>query len=164
MKKIYFVRHAKSDRQYLSLADIDRPLNERGYRDAYAMSKRIMDQHSLPDELISSTAVRAVSTALIFMRTFNFTAHRLSLNPLFYEEDETIYISQLKSLNDNIHSVMLFAHNPTITMVANLLSDKPINDFPTCAVAEIEFNSRNWEEIDQERGTLRSFIFPKDSL
>ncbi len=64
MKTIYLIRHAKSDWDNPLLQDIERPLNERGYADANVMGTRL----KTPGLIISSPAVRALSTALIFAR------------------------------------------------------------------------------------------------
>jgi phosphohistidine phosphatase len=68
MKKLFLVRHAKSDWTYEGLPDIDRPLNERGYRDAHIMSKHLSSKKHVPDGIIASPAIRTINTALIFSR------------------------------------------------------------------------------------------------
>jgi phosphohistidine phosphatase len=72
MKKIFLIRHAKSDWGHESLADIDRPLNQRGYDEAYLASSLLKKKNFIPDLLISSSATRAISTCFIFSRNFNF--------------------------------------------------------------------------------------------
>ena len=69
MKTLYLIRHAKSEQNFAGLADIDRPLNERGYVDASKMSLMLKEKKLIPNAIISSPAVRAISTALIFART-----------------------------------------------------------------------------------------------
>ena len=68
MKTLYLIRHAKSDWGNPLLADIDRPLNERGKRDAPRMAQRLLDRGELPGLLISSPARRAFRTARYFAK------------------------------------------------------------------------------------------------
>jgi len=63
-KTIYLVRHAKSSWEHPGLADIDRPLNNRGKKNAPEMGSRLKNQQIFPDLLISSPAKRAYNTAL----------------------------------------------------------------------------------------------------
>ena len=69
MKTLYLARHAKSDWGNEVLKDIDRPLNNRGYSDAYIQSVKFSTDQKHPDLIISSPAVRAFTTAGIFSRT-----------------------------------------------------------------------------------------------
>lgn len=164
MKRLYLVRHAKSDKSNPILKDIDRPLNERGYKDAYFMSTLMQKEKHIPDILLASPAVRAYSTALIFLKKFGFERGQLILNDKLYEEEKETYIDEIKSMPDNYNSLMLFAHNPTLTEVAAMLSDKPVSDFPTCGIICIDFEVTAWKEISDKRGRQLFFEFPKNHL
>lgn len=164
MKTLYLVRHAKSDKGNPLLKDSDRPLNERGYDDAYFMSALMQKENHVPEMLLSSPAVRAYSTALIFLKTFGFRTGRLKLNDLLFEEDAEIYIEEIISLPNKYNSIMIVAHNPAISEVANILSDKSGIDFPTCGIVCIDFEITNWEGIGGKKGRLRFFEFPEKNL
>ena len=85
MKTLFLVRHAKSSWTQLHLPDIDRPLNERGYNDAHLVSKTMLHKTKLPDQMISSSAVRAMTTALIFARTFAYPEEKIQIESQLYE-------------------------------------------------------------------------------
>lgn len=70
MKQLLLVRHAKSDWGNPGLDDFDRPLNERGKKDAPAMAKRIIEKKIKIDAFISSPAKRAAKTAKYFAAAF----------------------------------------------------------------------------------------------
>lgn len=164
MKTLYLVRHAKSDKGNLALKDIDRPLNDRGYKDAYFMGELMRRERYTPDILITSPAVRAYSTAVIFLKTFGFSDRKLQLNDMLYEESSSIFISEVKAIPDEISSAMVFAHNPTITEVAGSLAEKPIPGFPTTGIACLDFEVKSWGEISEKTGRLRFFEFPKNHV
>ena len=72
MKTLILVRHAKSDWGNPSLSDFDRPLNERGKRDAPVMAKRLLDKKIKIDQIIASPAKRAARTAKYFAEVFDY--------------------------------------------------------------------------------------------
>ena len=71
MKQLFLIRHAKSSWDSPTLKDIDRPLNERGKKDAPSMAKRLASQKIKLDALFSSNANRALSTAQCFAEEFD---------------------------------------------------------------------------------------------
>ncbi len=162
MKTLYLIRHAKSDRGNQFIKDIDRPLSERGYKDAYFMSELMKREGCIPDILISSPAVRAYSTALIFLKTFGWSEKRLKINEMLYAETIEIYLAEFKATANNFGSVMVFAHNPTIADVSNIFCHDSIQEFPTCAINCLEFEVESWGEISPGKGKQRFFDFPKN--
>ena len=63
MKTLLVLRHAKSSWNDSALKDHERPLNDRGKRDAPRMGQLLNDHKLTPDLIISSTAKRARKTA-----------------------------------------------------------------------------------------------------
>lgn len=158
---LYLVRHAKSDWAFDGLADIDRPLNERGYRDAPLMAARIAKLGHEPERIVSSPAVRALTTALIFARQFEHDAAKVVLEPQLYEASPLVFIHVLSAQPDERHKLMVFAHNPTITDVASDLSGVAISDMPTGSVACVRLEGKSWSEALHSRGELAFFEYPK---
>ncbi len=161
MKRIYVVRHAKSSWGDLSLADIDRPLNKRGTRDAPFMGGKCKSKGYIPDMLISSNANRAMSTAKIFCTVLGLEADKLSYEKSLYHAPEDTYLNVCFGLEMDIESVMLFGHNPGITYLANSVADKYIDNVPTCGVLVIDASIENWNELDFSNCKLKDFIYPK---
>lgn len=163
MKELTIIRHAKSDWGNEGLRDIDRHLNERGYRDAYFMSDWIKQNHAAPQYMVSSTATRALSTALIFCRTLDLGVSRLLLEPGIYEAGETQLHRIIGSINPDAHSVFMFGHNPGLTNLCNLLiKDFFIDNLPTCGIVSINFKTNNWKQIEAQSGILKFTRFPKE--
>lgn len=164
MKTLYLVRHAKSDWNNGNLPDIDRPLNTRGYRDALVMSNLMKEKKVLPEVIITSPAIRAISTALIFCRNLNFDASKIIIYPDLYETSVKQYLECISKVDDRFKSVMLFAHNPTITNFANSLTKSFTDSFPTCGIAGIRQTVTNsdWENFNAVQGELILHDFPKN--
>lgn len=158
---LYLVRHAKSDWAYEGLADIDRPLNERGYRDAPAMAARIAKLGHQPERIVSSPAVRALTTSLIFARQFDHDAGSVVLEPKLYEASPLTFIQVIASQPDTASRLMVFAHNPTLTDVASELGGVSISNVPTTGVVCVRFDAPSWSEAVRARGALEFFEYPK---
>lgn len=130
MRQLVLVRHAKSDWGDPTLDDHDRPLNARGFQNAPMMAARLAESVPTVERIISSTAVRARTTAAEFGAALG----------LEIELDRTLYLSSpetllRRALGSGGESVLLVAHDPGITVLANELSAGGIQHMPTCAVA-----------------------------
>ncbi len=162
MKTLYLIRHAKSDWSIDHLLDIDRPLNERGYADAHKMSLILKEKKVVPDLIISSPAVRAISTTLIFCRTFNYDPKSILINKNLYDASVKEYIHAISKIENKHQIVFLFGHNPTITNTANELTNALTEEMPTCCIAGINSNTDAWDSFVKNNNTLSYFDFPKN--
>ncbi|MBK7182342.1 MAG: histidine phosphatase family protein [Bacteroidetes bacterium] len=161
MKTLFLVRHAKSEWANENLADIDRPLNARGYKDAHFMSEQMKKNKLIPDLMIASPAIRATSTALIFARNLNYDCAAIRLKKMLYETTEKEYLKIISETENSKNSLMLFAHNPTLTMLSNRLTKPFTENIPTCGIVGIRFKINEWKEIMTATGELFLYDFPK---
>lgn len=163
MKQLIFVRHAKSDWGNEFLKDIDRPLNDRGYTDAYFLSDWLLKNKPLPDQIISSTATRAMNTALIFARAIDFDMSCFALEKEIYESSSERLTSIIREQNDKKNRVMLFGHNPAFTNICNELSeDLFFDNVPTCGMVSLSFDTSSWRTLNKKTGKLDFYQFPKE--
>ncbi len=163
MKQLIVVRHAKSDWGNEGLKDIDRPLNERGYTDAYALSEWFFEHHDVPKLFISSDATRALSTAFIFARNLNYETTQVKIVPKIYESNAATLKEVIASIDDTIGSAILFGHNPGITTLVNELNEELFFDnIPTCGIISIQFNAKSWKEAASTKGKISFQKFPKE--
>lgn len=161
MKTLYLVRHAKSSWSLNELPDIDRPLNDRGYGDAHLMSKSLLHKIQVPDLMISSSAIRATSTALIFARTFGYPVEKLQLEAQLYETKVADYLEVLSRVPDGVQNLMVFAHNFTISEIVPYFLGETIEEMSTCAVMGMDLEIDHWGDIKTARGNRALYLFPK---
>lgn len=161
MKTVYFVRHAKSSWDNFGISDADRPLNQRGLRDAPFMAKLMRGRGVQPGLLISSPAVRAFTTAKIFADTLGLSEAQIQQNKKIYEAYPEDILDVLQELPDEYEVVFLFGHNPTLTSVANLFSDEYIVNIPTCGVVRVDAEVETWADFREGKGRLVEFHYPK---
>ncbi|MDP2386245.1 MAG: histidine phosphatase family protein [Bacteroidota bacterium] len=162
MKTLYLARHAKSDWGNEVLKDIDRPLNNRGYSDAYIQSVKFSTDQKHPDLIISSPAVRAFTTAGIFARTLKYREDKIILSPELYEASTGAVIHTIAATNNAVSTLMVFGHNPSFTEVFDEISDSYIDNIPTCGIIGVSFKIKSWAEIITTKGHCFLSFFPKD--
>lgn len=158
---LILVRHAKSSWKDETLSDFERPLNNRGLKNAPEMGKRLVDADFNVDTIISSPAVRAITTAELIAKELAFNIRNIEQNVQIYEASLSTLIDLVCSLNNNFHRVMLVGHNPGLTILCNYLSDARIDNMPTCSIAQIQFNMNRWDSVSEHAGKLVDFDYPK---
>ena len=113
--------------------------------------------------MLSSTATRALNTALIFARTFNFNSVNFVLNDRIYESSAKNLISIVSKLPNEKNSVIVFGHNPGFTNVCNELTNELFfENIPACGIVSLNFDIKNWAEIATTKGKIKFHQFPKD--
>jgi phosphohistidine phosphatase len=161
MKKLYLVRHAKSSWDDPSLDDIDRPLNNRGKKDAPEMGERLKKQQIFPDLLISSPGKRARSTAKKIAKMIGYPPKDILIEDALYHGNDDMLIEIVRDLPNSVKSAMLFGHNPGFTSFANQLCNINIYNIPTAGIVAIDFQTDNWKDVEHGKGELVFFDYPK---
>jgi len=162
MKKILLVRHAKSSWDDISQKDFDRTLNDRGHRDAPAMAKRLLKEDININLLISSPAVRALTTAEYFAEAFGIKKKEVMQEPSLYLAESKIFFDVISQINDDYKTVAVFSHNPGITEFANQLTPTRIDDMPTCSVFGVKADIKSWSEFAAAEKKFWFFDYPKN--
>ncbi|MEJ1238481.1 histidine phosphatase family protein [Chryseolinea sp. T2] len=163
MKTLYVIRHAKSSWDVKTLDDIERPLNERGKRDAPRMAKRLKEKDIHPDLLITSSAKRATSTAKRIAKVLKYPKTDIKIMDKLYHADEDIMLDVLNKLKDKHNVVFMFGHNPGLTdFVNSIMSEElDIDNVPTCGVVAFQFQAEHWNQVTWGTGKMMFFDYPK---
>lgn len=163
MPLLTLIRHAKSSWDYPELSDFERPLNERGRRDAPRMALRAQ---ALPKvtRLISSPATRALATARVFAEHLGIDFDLIQIEPRVYEASRKTLLEVINGIAQSPPHVMLFGHNPGFSELAHTLGDCPFDEMPTCAIAHFRLEGKGWKEVGPGSGTLVRYLFPKDGI
>ncbi|MDQ6986988.1 MAG: histidine phosphatase family protein [Mariprofundaceae bacterium] len=161
-KQLLLIRHAKSDWNNPALSDFDRPLNERGKRDAPMMGARLKNADIRLERLLSSPAQRARSTAENIANAIGFAAQNIDWITELYLASPGSMLDVIQNTPADINSIALVAHNPGISELAATLSDFSIGNIPTCGIVRLQSKSENWNIGSPF--TLMDFDYPKKSL
>ncbi len=154
-KTLYLLRHAKSSWKDLTLDDFDRPLNKRGKDDAPFMAERFAEKDPSLDLILSSPAKRAQETARIFAAKLH---SGLALDTRLYDADIPTMRMIIQDSFLHHNSIMIVGHNPELTLLNDLLSDKEISNIPTSGLVAIEFPD---ETIEEGKGRQLFYLYPK---
>lgn len=161
LKILHVVRHAKSSWDLDSIADIDRTLKEKGIRDAYNISRKLKLNEMIPEKIITSPANRALHTALIFARVFEFPAAMIEISDALYESSTDKMLELIRKTDEKYGSVMICGHNPHATEIANCFLKNRLDNVPTSGVVTLKFKSESWAGIDRKNLEDHLFNFPK---
>ena len=137
------------------MPDRDRPLNDRGLRDAPRVGERLAKRDARPDLILSSPARRALTTASMIARKVDYKTQDIVVDERLYAANPDDLFEVVRNLGNKWHCVMLIGHNPELTELAHRLSAK-ITDMPTCAVAVFTYDVKSWSNLgEQEPATVR---------
>ncbi|MEJ0104220.1 MAG: histidine phosphatase family protein [Bacteroidota bacterium] len=161
MKTLLLIRHAKSNWDDISVSDFDRPLNDRGKKDAPMMARRLSDKKIKIDAFIASPAKRAKKTAVFFAKEFGVDENDIVFKTELYAAPREIFYEVIEKLDNSADHIALFSHNPGITDFANSLTNVQADDMPTCSIFAIKTDAKKWSEFSTSKKEFWFFDYPK---
>ncbi|NBC81914.1 MAG: histidine phosphatase family protein [Bacteroidetes bacterium] len=163
-KILHIVRHGKSTWDYEEVVDIDRPLKERGINDAHKMAERLKQAYAKPQWIITSPASRALHTAAIFARELEISFDNIRIKPIIYNAGEEDIFKLIYDTDNAINHMILFGHNPTFTVFANLFYPEYIHNMPTSGIVSLTFETDKWKTIKKDNLIKSNFDYPKKTI
>lgn len=167
MKIVYLLRHAKSSWDQPSLPDFQRPLARRGQKASPRIGTYMAQNGLVPQRALCSGARRA-------METWTLVSEALPPVPTeiredFYHASPWTLLNAVQALPQELESVILVGHNPTMEDLAMALAGQGDQDamremaikYPTGALAILDFPVTTWEGVREGAGRLRAFIRPR---
>ena len=162
MKTLYITRHAKSSWDYEDLADHDRPLNKRGRKAAPKMGRFLKEQGHMPDLILTSPAVRALTTATLLAKELGYEQERIQVAEEIYGAGKMDLLRLVQQTPNSVSSLLLVGHNNALTDFGNYLSPKNVANIPTAGIMALTFETENWQTAGPERCSFLFFEFPKN--
>lgn len=160
-KTIFLVRHAKSSWEGVALRDKDRPLNDRGYRDAPVMAQILASRVRGLVRLISSPAIRAFTTASIFRDSMQVSEPLMIKDSLYYGNEED-YLEALRNVDEQYPCAVLFGHNPKVEYFCRSVKGAFNAEIPTCAIVSFTSDIERWNELEWGKLQYTEHFFPKE--
>ena len=157
MNTLLIMRHAKSDWDAAYGSDHDRPLNGRGVKSARVMGETLAAEGLAPGLVVTSTAVRARTTAELAAEAGNWECD-INLESRLYGSGADVAI-QVASEAPDVEKLMLVGHQPTWSILVSALSGERV-DMKTATVAVLEFDE--WPALDTQSGRLTAVYQPRD--
>ena len=162
MKKLCLIRHAKSSWDSPTLLDFERSLNDRGYHDAHLMGKILKEKAIYPDMILSSPAKRAKESINIISHELGIDSNKITFDERLYDSNISKYFYTIyECVKDDIDTLFLVAHNPTITEFANIIDPTFREPFKTTSIVCIDLQIESWQKLSNNRGRVKFHIYPK---
>jgi len=162
MKQLLLIRHGKSDWAQPGLADHDRPLSERGLRDIPLIAEALLERGIAPDVILTSTAVRAATTAEMMAGAMGFPAEKILQVPGLYLAPPGGILRAVQRIDESVRTVLVFGHNPGMhETVMAFPAGEGIADFPTLAVARFEITAEHWGLFEWDSARLIEVVTPR---
>lgn len=165
MKTLFVIRHAKSSWSVPGMSDFERPLNERGIRNAPEMAARLRATGHKPDVIVSSTALRTRMTSAAFAKEFGLGNDVLVWEDTLYHASAERIGAVVSRIDNSFHQAIVCCHNPGITDYVNTLcADVVVDHMPTCAIFAVEADIESWEEMDDAPKRFLFFDYPRNTF
>lgn len=164
MKTLILVRHAKSSWDSIGLDDAERPLNERGNKDAPQMAARLKNKKIDVDIFISSPAKRAHKTAKYFVEEYGLHKKDILVVNKLYGASVGSFLEVITSIEEKYKTAAIFSHNPGITEFANTLTSVHIDNIPTSGIFAVQANADKWADFTKAQKNFLFFDYPKNPL
>ncbi|MEM8790632.1 MAG: histidine phosphatase family protein [Pseudomonadota bacterium] len=169
MKKVILLRHAKSSWSDPTVEDHDRPLNKRGKAAAPVIAQWLAHRKHLPDTVLCSSAKRTRQTVKR-MKEILPDLPSPEVDKSLYHAPPDDMRNRLSSLPKDCDTVLLVGHQPGIGALTRKLSAdvvrprcaRAFEHFPTGAAAVLEFDIKNWSELDYKSARFVDFAVPRE--
>jgi phosphohistidine phosphatase len=162
VKRLILLRHAKSSTADGGLPDEERPLSDRGERDAPRMGARLHERGIHPNLVVSSPALRAKRTARLVAGTLDYPADEIRLDPALYLAAPEEILTVVAAQPDTIDCLLVVGHNPGLTELTNVLvPGLDLKNLPTAGTVVVDCAIERWADVRTARPRLRYYDYPK---
>ena len=169
MRHLWLLRHAKSSWDDPDLDDHDRPLAPRGERAAAAMALHLGSADVRPQLVLCSSALRARRTLGIVLSSLGDRgALGIAIDPELYTFDAEVLLERLRSIPDNVRSLLFVGHNPAMQELALLVAaggashDRVAAKLPTGALVTIAIPDDAWTKLGESDAEIEGLVVPRD--
>ena len=156
------MRHAKSSWGDADLEDHERPLNERGERDAPEMGRRLKERGLRPTALVTSSATRTRHTARHVAKALGFPIEFIQVDRSLYHASADDMLGVIADQDATFHHLIVVGHNPGISVLANRLSDDLVGDMPTAGVLTVSADVGGWDEFAFAAHSVVGYDYPRN--
>ena len=162
MKRLILVRHGKAEEEASGISDFERSLTLRGKIISRLMARRLSEKEESIGVILTSSAFRALETALIFAGEFGIDADKILMsNDMYYKMSLENLPSLLSVIREDADTITLFGHNPSFTQIANSLSREGCDPIPKSGIICISFKIPTWSDIGRNNGKIEYFLKPE---
>lgn len=160
MRTLLVMRHAKSDWGAAYDSDHERPLAGRGVKAARRMGRFVTDAGIVPSLVLSSTAVRALTTAELAAEAGEWDCEIVTNRDLYASDPERV-LEVIREIDNGVEHLMIAGHEPTWSTLVTWLTGGEGVGMPTAAVACLDIPHGDWFDLGPSVCDLRWLMTPK---
>jgi phosphohistidine phosphatase len=157
-RTLVVIRHAKSDWEQAT-PDEQRPLNERGRREAPLIGRWLADHVEGLDLVVCSPATRARQTWRLASAGLEPKVRARS-DERIYAAGPRVLMSVVEELDDEVGTAALVGHNPGLTELVETLCGERV-ELKTSAVAVLRWDG-SWADVWARRAALVTHATPRE--
>ena len=162
MKTLLLMRHAKSSRKDPNLDDIERPLNNRGKKDASFMGGFLRSVDLIPQHILCSSAKRGIKTAQLVVSGCCTFSGQIEFFKELYKTDAANLIQSIHHVDNQFNCMLVVSHNPALENMIDLLCQELVT-LPTASIARIALPLKKWQNLKATtKGELVNLWLPRD--
>ena len=160
LRRLIVMRHAKSSWKSGAQSDHERPLNERGQRDAPRVARRLVELGWCPEHILSSDAERTRETCAGMLDELGEVPVELTRE--FYLAGLEEIRNALARVSATAGPVLVLGHNPGWEEAARWLSGQQVVLKTACA-ALLEREAATWTSaLEPGAWALTELIRPRE--
>jgi phosphohistidine phosphatase len=160
VRRLLLLRHGKSDWGSATGGDHERTLAPRGERSARLVGRYLARTGAVPELVISSTAVRARTTAELAIEEGGWVT-RLELESGLYAASARAVLEVVRRVPDEVESLLLVGHEPTWSELGGALVGGASVRFPTAGLLCADLAEPSWRDVEPGCGELVWFVVPR---
>jgi len=85
----------------------------------------------------------------------------IDIRDTLYSGDLNTYIDTIYQVDDEISRLMILGHNPSISMLSYLLTNKEVNKMKTASMLGLEIMNNKWLNFDLKPKKTLFFFSPE---
>jgi phosphohistidine phosphatase len=160
MRTLLLLRHGKSDWNAAYESDHERPLAKRGTKAARLVGRYLTAIEQQPDLVVTSSAVRARSTAELAAESGAWSCP-LRMEDRLYGADPAASLDVVQKIGDDVERLLIVGHEPCWSLLVGWLTGGSRVRFPTAALTAVAFEQTRWSEVEDGLGELQWLVTPR---
>lgn len=158
---LYIMRHAQAEDVHSDLLDKDRELTSKGQQEALIIGTQLAKQGFNPEYIYTSIANRTKHTATLVSDVLKVDIEHVIEEEELYNSSIRSYLNFINKIDAGIRSVILVGHNPTVSYLAEYLTNAEIGSMSTAGLCLLQITVPSWKEVGKDSATLLDYIYPE---
>lgn len=145
---LVLMRHAKTESPYSFKRDFDRKLTTQGEQDAQQMGAWLKSQGFSIDQVLSSPAKRTQQTTELVIEQLGMNSSAVDYRDELYHAVPDVFFNVIRSVPNEINTLLIVSHNDGITHFANQLTNARIDYMQPGSVFIVKCDLDNWSGFE----------------